>query len=601
MKMKNVDLEQKYFILQQENSNLTIQNSELRTRSETSSVFSFPSIPDAEEAAREQERGREQDQESIRQLEQGKEQLTALFEQSRSSWEEEKEKLAAKLSEAKNESEVLNIKLLEETSRLETQQEKNAEHQRTIESNLKKISRLESEFIELKAQLADGQQRLTDSEFMIVELNERIDRADVELESKTNENEVLRFNLGDKELETVKLSQLLQEIELERDGLKNELSISREEVKQLSKTIEEEEVVLSNSNEAIFGLKKEIETLQGLVSRFQEAEVGKSYQEKDERENAIQQKDKELKEAHREYSTLMKRLETETSLLTESKEDCQDLREQITSLNTEIDMLKDQFEMNLRTISLEKETKQTHLETELESTRLRLEETLKLEESSTNFKLEIRRLESVLEEKVEKEKELEEKILILQQEIASFEASQIKLAEKNAEMVNLKESSEELKQALTDLKGMNELFLNRARDTEKELKLAQRNLTELENANLSLAQEVSELRTDLDSRLEKEQKLENLNQNQVQEISELRTELNLRSEEEHRLENLNQNQLQEISGLRAELSLWSEKVQALEIKLVETKSKTVDSEPGEEQPSEKHLVQVQISRLYLSL
>ena len=164
---------------------------------------------------------------------------------------------------------------------------------------------------------------------------------------------------------------------------------------------------------------------------------------------------------------------------------------------------------------------------------------------------------------------LEEKVQNLHDENVQLKAGQNTLEEKETELIvksleiaKLKTSSDELNQALADIKGMNELFLNRARDTEKELNLAKRNLSELENSNQSLVLEISELRTELNLRSERDQELENLNRSQVEEMLNLRTELNLKLEMEKKLE----------------------------LKLEEMK--TLSSSGMEDDPKEKHLVQV---------
>ena len=431
----------------------------------------------------------------------------------------EKETLLAKQREAVEKLE-LEAKVCKEA--LNAEQENLRLTQSTVETfkqSHDKLSSLQEDNSKLKLQLDDGLQTIYNLEEKITILEKQI--IDLTGEKKTLEeehNHAIENLTNDINRDKIDLERLNQEVDEKCQLIEDlqlnqtnsslgevELSESRTKLASVNAEMELKQEELTQSQELVQTLKTQLEDWR------QEQDV-----ELEGLRQSLVDKEFEINKAKEASQSLVNQIEALNTQLELEQNSRLDLSQELASKSSQLESISvvhNQEAVELKTEIEKLSTEITSMNdkdgSESESLRLELNETIEREKGL------VRQLQSLKQENLNlailrdqlnaKETELSQNFT---QTIETLSSRDNELALKVVEFEQLKQSSSELTQALTDLKGMNELILNSAREKEKEMNATKQTIAQLEAVNEQLNKELAKLSEEMELRSEHGRRVE---------------------------------------------------------------------------------------------
>ena len=345
-----------------------------------------------------------------------------------------------------------------------------------------------------RAAVAELEDKLAINQSIIAENGAKI----ANLES---EQEQLRSVHQEKEEVIVELQKSLKGSVDNENLLRLQLDQRSTEAWELKSTLEEKEkelTILRLSNEKLSRDLEQINT-----------ELTQSL-------GALKEKEAESSENQDKFATISDTLQKKEMDLVKSLETVQILTAQIESLNHEVSVTKALGEKDSAKLRAELKACKSQHETECGSIRAELERVSTLVQAAKDeAEAENIILQSRIAESENREQSLLTEFKVLKEENVSLRSGQQTLEErdsdlnrKTAEINRLNQQCGELTEALHDLKGMNEMFLTKARDADKQLNECKRTVSELEKSKGELERSNVELSNKLSSQREREKILE---------------------------------------------------------------------------------------------
>eukprot|EP00088_Acartia_fossae_P054777 TRINITY_DN6322_c0_g1_i16.p1 TRINITY_DN6322_c0_g1~~TRINITY_DN6322_c0_g1_i16.p1 ORF type:complete len:1229 (-),score=429.49 TRINITY_DN6322_c0_g1_i16:385-4071(-) len=443
LKMKNLDLEQKYHKVQEENTMLSVENLDLRSKSGASSVFSFPgsSCADLDEKLK-------SPSDEMAPMKSPSDEmaptgfppdLNQLLSEKDSLTEKNKE-LASKISEMESENNSLRL-VLQQNNKVDTK----------LKDDLTNIS-VECEKLKQEIQNVefDGGAAVT----RLTPLPHTL--ADSTQESCNNSENGNHQEVGNK-----------INFQDEIGKLNSTIADMRERLKAVNKNLFEcadKDVMIDQLKEELTVKESEIQALNEKESLLNDKLNVLSQQIKT-RDQNMKDSTNKLESMESDNTGLQATIQNLKQELNQSQEKCINIEGQMKALNVKI-------------IDLENDL------------RVKMESEKQLTESQADYKELTQKANEDIEKQKMKmdslQKSLEENKLILEEKEKQIDQMKELVVEKENENSAMKKKQDELNEALKDLKGMNEMFLNTAREKEKELTAKKKALTELESQEANL-------------------------------------------------------------------------------------------------------------------
>ena len=389
-------------------------------------------------------------------------------------------------------------------------------------------------------------------------LREKNQELAMKISEMENENQSLRKVLLENNKLDTKLKVDLNNISVECEKLKYEIEnvdydSLESRLSPVEDDISEDTIASDDMKDTKAGFQQEIEKLNQIISQMKERlrVVNKNLFDSADKDVTIEQlreevavKENEIQALNEKENLLNDQLNALTQQVKDKEEKFKDTSNDITALKTE----KDELQSNIKSIKEElNQFREANVNKDHEIQSIKLE----LLESEKHVKR-VEHLEHTLKETLERYEKLKEDFEIQNDNLSSEKVNLSKqigeneflLKEKDDQINQLKEALvqkednssvltikvAELNQALTDIKAMNEMFLNTAREKEKELNISKKISSQLEKEKEEMIKSVEKLSSECNNLKEKLTETEAKCSSLMGEISRLEAELSQRLE-----------------------------------------------------------------------
>ena len=390
-------------------------------------------------------------------------------------------------------------------------------------------------------------------------LREKNQELAMKISEMENENQSLRKVLLENNKLDTKLKVDLNNISVECEKLKYEIenvdydSLESRLTPVEDETSEDTTIASDEMNDTKSGFQQEIEKLNQIISQMKERlrVVNKNLFDSADKDITIEQlreevvvKENEIQALNEKENLLNDQINSLTQQVKDKEEEFTDASNDITALKiakdelqTNIQSIKEEFyqfreaivnkDHEIQSIKFELAESEKHVK-RVEHLEHELKDTLeKYEKLKEDFGLQNDNLSS---EKVSFSKQLGENEFLLKEKDDQINQLKEALVQKEDNSSILSNKVDDLNQALTDIKGMNEMFLNTAREKEKELNVSKKLTSQLVKEKEDLSVSVERLSSECNNLKEKLTETEAKCSSFMIEISRLEAELSQRLE-----------------------------------------------------------------------
>ncbi len=243
---------------------------------------------------------------------------------------DKKSSLNTQLSEKEANLERLKIELLNREKLLSTRQ-------KTLNEHVNKIRQYESE-----KKIKNERQRF---------LQDRIDKLKAEISSDKQSNERAAFSIESLDKEKVKVQEILSEINIRLEKLKDEYEYQKEQSSAFQKEVNEQQQQYQSKREAVYQYAKELEIKHIQLSSLK-IELEKTTESSSEHSANLEEFDSKLKELETKktekqvaFDTLKKYQEDLNTKKQEQQEVIANFKDELASLNRKIDAKQNEFNL----------------------------------------------------------------------------------------------------------------------------------------------------------------------------------------------------------------------------------------------------------------
>ncbi len=390
-------------------------------------------------------------------------------------------------------------------------------------------------------------------------LREKNQELAMKISEMENENQSLRKVLLENNKLDTKLKVDLNNISVECEKLKYEIenvdydSLESRLTPVEDETSEDTTIASDEMNHTKSGFQQEIEKLNQIISQMKERlrVVNKNLFDSADKDITIEQLREEVVVKENEIQALNEKENLLNDQINSLTQQVKDKEEKFTDASNDITALKigkDELQTNIQSIKEELyQSREAIVNKDHEIQSIKFE----LAESEKHVKR-VEHLEHELKDTLEKYEKLKEDFGLQNDNLSSEKVSLSKqlgeneflLKEKDDQINQLKEAVvqkednssilsnkvDDLNQALTDIKGMNEMFLNTAREKEKELNVSKKLTSQLVKEKEDLSVSVERLSSECNNLKEKLTETEAKCSSLMNEISRLEAELSQRLE-----------------------------------------------------------------------